>query len=115
MADKRLSKRSQRRLRQMVAQRLAGQPPKKPRLQECSELSVSNCDDGTQEQSSLSDTQEPASPPPSPTPTGSLPLPPPGLSSEVAPEYSADEVDQSDLEDGSVRKRQTLLGLRSWK
>ena len=49
----------------------------------------------------MSDSQEP-SPPPSPVPlTGSLPSPPPGLLSEGASEYSDDEGDQSDLEDGS--------------
>lgn len=89
MADRR---RSQRRLRQIVAQRLAGQPPKKPRLQECSELSFSDCGD----ESSLSGSQ--TSSPPTPTSPSSLPLPPPGLSCE---EYADDEEDQSDLGDDS--------------
>ena len=42
MAERKLSKRSQRRMRNIVAQRLAGLPPKKPRLQECSVHSSSS-------------------------------------------------------------------------
>ena len=98
MAERRLSKRSQRRLRQTVAEHLAVQPPKKPCFQECSEqIELSSDRDNTQDPSS--DPQELSPSPAGLTPTDSLPSPP-GPSTEVAQEpIPDDEVDQSDVED----------------
>ena len=59
MAERRLSKRSQRRLRQIVAQRLAVQPPKKPRVVECSDRGdPSPSDRGDTKMSSHSDSHD---------------------------------------------------------
>ena len=114
IAERRLSKRSQRRLRQVVAERLAAQPPKKPRFQDCSErIELSSDRDNTQDPSS-SNPQDLSPSPPALTPTGSLPSPPgpsnevaqepmpslPGLSTEIAQEPIPDD-DQSDVGEDS--------------
>ena len=111
MAERKLSKRSQRRLRQIVAQRLAVQPPKKPCLQQhsCSELTELSTDrDDSQDVPVL---QKPTSsaglagPPPSPGPLSSPPSSPgpscsprlsPGPSTKGAQQHSDDE-DHSDV------------------